>query len=210
MIARRSSVIPAISAVGSVEGIDRAAMADLVLGIVFGGIDRIDHAVAPGERRDLIRRAAQGIHLRCKKLGILCKDRQGVAVGIDGDKEHPDLIGLIAQIAQHLRDIGQRQRADIGAKRIAEIEQGGLAEIISLAHRAPVARPCGAEFQRRGSAGNVAALMPLGAFAAREAGQKPGAGERQQVTTAEISWAQWHGYCSPERPRQGRLQTSPE
>ena len=61
-----------------------------------------------------------------------------VALGVDGDEEHLNLVGLVAQPFEHLFQLAQRGRADIRAVGVTEEDQHDLAFLLAQVEIAQV------------------------------------------------------------------------
>ncbi len=102
-----------------------------------------------------------------------------VALGIDADEDRLQLRRERPQLLHHLRDGGERRRADAGAARVPEIDQKPAAAIAAVVHHAAIG---GSE--REGAADGVR-HTGAGAQIGGAQDQGAGAGERDEGKRGE-------------------------
>ena len=99
--------------------------------------------------------------MRVEIRQVIFDDSRAVALGIDGDEQGTSAIGIGSERMQHLRDLEQRRRANIGAMGEPEEHQEwaslhiligeGLAVLVFEMERAADRRDRGANGRRRAS-----------------------------------------------------------
>src|SRR5262249_52752747 len=75
------------------------------------------------------------MQMRVKIRQVIFDNRGRVALGIDSDEQSTGAIGIGPERMQHLRDLKQRGRADIGAMGKAEEHQEGTSLHILIGER---------------------------------------------------------------------------
>ncbi|MNL37639.1 hypothetical protein D3C87_1597970 [compost metagenome] len=138
----------------------------------------IKHLEGLGSGAGLFRRAAQAHEAGVEGLGVGAEDFRRVALGVHGDEQHAQLVGIGAQQVLHFQGAGQRRGADVGALGKAEEQQDGVATVVGQG-----ARLAGFVLQleiARGHAGQVHAVQLGGVGAAAGQGQQ-GQGRQQQA-----------------------------
>ena len=73
--------------------------------------------------------------MRIEAREIILHRRLRVALRIDGDEIRVDLVGILTERAQHLGNLEQRGRADVGAMGEAEEDQGRTALQVLFGNR---------------------------------------------------------------------------
>ncbi|MNY22245.1 hypothetical protein D3C86_1558440 [compost metagenome] len=74
--------------------------------------------------------AAQADKARVEGLRVGAQDLGRVALGVDGDEQDPQLVGIRAQQGLDLKGAGQRRRADVRALREAEKQHYRVAAVV--------------------------------------------------------------------------------
>jgi len=104
---------------GVVHGVGRA-----------GGNLLVEHLERLRGGARLLGGAAQAHEPGVERLRVGAQDLGGVALGVDGNEQHAQLVGVGAQLRFDLQRARQRGRADVGALGEAEEQHDGVAAIV--------------------------------------------------------------------------------
>src|SRR5690606_11146426 len=76
---------------------------------------------------ELLGSPGQTYEARVELVQELAQDLGCVALGVDGHEDHHRRLGDLGKLIEGLGDLGEMHRADVGAVRVAEVQEGELA-----------------------------------------------------------------------------------
>jgi len=98
----------------------------------------IAHSEVGGDAPGQVRAAAQAEDARGEEAGVGLPAFAAVAFRVDGDEDRLQLVGALAEPAQHLAHVDRPRRTDVGAEGAAEGNQRVAAGKVAVADRSAI------------------------------------------------------------------------